>query len=288
MPEEKKGISFTDILRTQIAEPSAPNSRSIHYKSLVEHESSHYLRTGIEALADSIGDLGLLQDLLVKKGYDNKYVIVAGHRRYLAIKMLVEDRGRKDLERINCCVLEEEEDSVITELKLHATNMTTRELSENEKMLAIASMKSLIVKARARGYKIKGKVRDLIGQSVNLRSTQVQKYLTISEQASPEVKEALARGEMTVENAYKTTRPEEQQDMAGGAEKNKTKEPFDYWVKLVDLAIHRLNNVKKLTRELEDKEIEALVEELEKRLDKEKIKRSKERDKLMRFSGGAQ
>ena len=208
----KKNVSFdiTSMLNKVSMEEINQKRKKINYKKLIPHEKNHYSLDAIEELADSIESVGLLQDLVVKEYDNDNFKIVAGHRRHLAITLLVEKRGLVQFSDIYCHIIENQEDDVITQLKLHMTNTTARELTEHDKMIAVAETKRLVLEAKERGFNIKGKTRDIIGDALNLGSTQVQKYLNIQEQATLEVKEALKKGEITVQDAYNTTRPKKE------------------------------------------------------------------------------
>lgn len=94
----------------------------------------------LKGLKDSIELLGLKQNLVVKKIEKNKYEIIAGHRRYLAMKKLYEE-GNLNFEYIPCKV--EDDDYIKNELELLMTNSTTRELSDWEKITQVARMESI-------------------------------------------------------------------------------------------------------------------------------------------------
>lgn len=208
MAEKKAAFDIKSMLNTTSIQQATQNKKRINYKNLIPHEKNHYSLNNIEELADSIEDIGLQQELVVKPAEDGiNYTIIIGHRRHLAFTMLIEERLRTDLQDIPCVVLDKNEDELLSLLKLHLTNTTAREMTEHDKMIAISELKELIRDAKEKGLPIKGKVRDIIAESVNLGSTQVQKYLNINEQASKEVKDALKSGEITVQEAYDTTRP---------------------------------------------------------------------------------
>lgn len=57
---------------------------------------------GIQELAASIAAHGLLQSLVVRKGKRGKYEIVAGQRRYLALKYLAESKVLAADEPVPC------------------------------------------------------------------------------------------------------------------------------------------------------------------------------------------
>lgn len=73
----------------------------IHYTKLVRNEKQYCDakdKEEIEGLADIIeADGTVLQDLLVKKLDADEYKIIAGHKRHAACKLLVEERGKKNL-----------------------------------------------------------------------------------------------------------------------------------------------------------------------------------------------
>jgi len=60
---------------------------------------------GIDELAASIAAHGLLQSLVVREGKRGKYQVIAGQRRYLALRLLVEEPRRlRTREPQNACV----------------------------------------------------------------------------------------------------------------------------------------------------------------------------------------
>ena len=67
---------------------------------------------GLAELARSISEHGLLQNLVVRRLPDGKFVVVAGERRCRAIAMLVESgsTGRVDHMQVPCLVLESDVD----------------------------------------------------------------------------------------------------------------------------------------------------------------------------------
>ncbi len=81
----------------------------------------------IAELADSIEKQGLINPILVQKRDDGKYVVIAGHRRYEAVKRL-------GLPHIECNVFEDmnEKDIVLAQLaeNVQRKNMSAYELVE--------------------------------------------------------------------------------------------------------------------------------------------------------------
>lgn len=205
---KKSAFDIKSMLNSASMEEQTQKRKKIHYKQLVAHEKNHYSLEGIEDLADSIENVGLLSEILVKptgeKNEEGKdlYTIVSGHRRVLAITKLVEERGLKEHAKVPCVETSPSEEETITELKLHYANTTAREMSPYDKMMAIAELKRLIQKAKSEGIPIKGRIKELVGEAVGLKPTQTQAYMTVAENSSDEVKEAIKAGELTVDQAY--------------------------------------------------------------------------------------
>lgn len=203
---KKAGFDIRSILNTESLADSNQTRKKISYEKLVPHKENHYSIDDIEELADAIEDVGLQQELVVKDNDNGTYTIAIGHRRHEAIKILVEERKLIQYKEIWCNVIPSSENEVITQLKLHLTNTTAREMTEYDKMEAVSALKKLIKAAKEQGIVIKGKIRDVIADSMNMGKTQVQKYISIEEQAKPEIKDALKKGEITVQGAYDTIR----------------------------------------------------------------------------------
>jgi len=275
MAKDKPIFDIKSMLNTSSIEQATQRKRRIHYKNLFPHEENHYSLHYIDELADSIQDVGLLQDLVVKPAGAGIYKIIVGHRRHLAIKMLVEERGLAEYEEVVCDVINENEDELLTLLKLHLTNTTTREMTEHDKMMAVSELKDLIIAAKEKGIPIKGKVRDIIAETVNLGATQVQKYLNINEQATDDVKESLKKGEITVQEAYETTRPKKERhppkqaadesDAEANDIEDETAEPLLGENQVRDV-IRKFNAFKKASIEIDNPELDALICKVEERL----------------------
>ena len=62
---------------------------------------------GIDELAASIASHGLLQSLVVTKGKRGKYAVIAGRRRYLALKALAKAGTIEADMPVPCCVAAE-------------------------------------------------------------------------------------------------------------------------------------------------------------------------------------
>jgi ParB family chromosome partitioning protein len=196
-------FNIKNLLNEESLKQARNDRKKIHYSKLVPNPKNIYSISDIEELADSIEDSGLLQNLVVKENGDDTYEIVSGHRRWNATKLLVEERNHEEYAEVECLVLSKDEDELQTLLKLHTTNLLARNISEYEKMQAIKELEEIYTQLAEKGQKPKGKIRDLIAEQVDLKPTQVQKYMTISKKADDETLSDLEEGNITVEQAYK-------------------------------------------------------------------------------------
>lgn len=161
---------------------------------------------GIKELKDSIELLGLKQNLLVKKLDSNKYEIIAGHRRYIAMKRLYEE-GNENFKYIPCKV--EEDDDIRSELSLIITNSTARELTDWEKIHQANKLKELLTEYKKR-EKIPGRIRDIIANILKVSSTQIARMESISKNLIDEFKEELKEEKVNFSSAYELSKLDEE------------------------------------------------------------------------------
>ena len=166
----------------------------------------------LKGLKDSIELLGLKQNLVVKKIEKNKYEIIAGHRRYLAMKKLYEE-GNLNFEYIPCKV--EDDDYIKNELELLMTNSTTRELSDWEKITQANKLKELLTEYKKK-EKLPGRVRDIISDILNTSPTQVARMESISKNLVEEFKEHENKKEITIKTVKEKENEEQEIEVLEG------------------------------------------------------------------------
>jgi len=109
---------LTEIDQGMILEPAAPLRASIEEEPLRE-------------LAESIRQLGLLQPIIVRK-HDEKFEVVAGHRRLLATRIV-------GLPRVQCLVCDDDSDDQVLAARLHE-NIMRRDISPVEEAALYAEL----------------------------------------------------------------------------------------------------------------------------------------------------
>ena len=204
--------------------------RMIPLDDLIRSPGNHYMMDGIEELADSILQVGLLQNLYVKEADENgKYEIISGHRRKEACQLNVE-RGYEEWSQVPCHV-DGCQDPLLTELKLLEANARTRILTPPELSLQASRLARLYQKLKDQGVKIHGRVRELVANEMGISPAQVSRYESINENLIEGLKEKFKAERIGVTDAYdlSTLTEEEQAQVmemyeAGGDWKNKIAE----------------------------------------------------------------
>ena len=173
--------------------------------------------SGIEELADSIDLIGLQQPLVVTKT-DTGYILIAGHRRFEAIKKLGWDTVP--------CIVSKPINNELEMLALIQTNTQTRELSYIERMEAVKRTEEILLSLKEKGYKFSGRFRDRIGEVVNENGTEIARMQAIDKNLTQEGKALLKSGELSPNAAYEMQKiPETQQKELVSKLKKEKKSP---------------------------------------------------------------
>lgn len=163
----------------------------------------------IEQLADSFLLVGQEQSTVLAR-VNGEYRIIDGHRRNLANIMNLE-RGHNAYEKVRYFYKDMSE--TMYELSLLAGNGFTQDLTAYEKTELAARWKKALEKAKAEGeIKLEGRIRDIVGEIIGEKPTQMARIETINNNLTEEAKEQFKQGHLGMSAAYETARlPEEQQ-----------------------------------------------------------------------------
>lgn len=195
---KEKGACFTVVM--------------VHYTRLIPSEMNNYSVEGIKELARMIQlSGGVKQNLLVRKKTTDEYEVIAGHRRRLAVKYLVEELGEEQYSMVPVHV--EKEDDTLSEINLILTNCAARERSDWEKMMEVERLTELIQAMQSgpedvrRRFKqtfgvepgIYGReLRKVIAGALGLSETKVANLNHINRNLSRPLKERFKEGEIGV------------------------------------------------------------------------------------------
>ncbi|WP_459482084.1 ParB/RepB/Spo0J family partition protein [Clostridium saccharoperbutylacetonicum] len=186
---------------------------SIDISNLIPWEEENFYsidENELKELKDSIEVFGVQQNLVVKKvnnknvsDSDTKYEIIAGHRRYLALKKLFEE-GKTQFQYAPCKV-ENEEDSVKDKLLLLITNSTARQLTDWEKTKQAEKLRELLIEYKKK-EKLPGGVRKIIADILNTSPTQVARMDRISKNLTEDFKQEFKDEKVNISTAYELSK----------------------------------------------------------------------------------
>lgn len=184
----------------------------VHYSKLVPSENNNYSTDNIEELARAILlSGGIKQNLLARKKSPDEYELIAGHRRRLAVKYLVEEMGLDSYAMVPVHV--EKDGDVISEINLILANCSVRERTDWEKMMEVTRLTELVKalqtgteEEQERFRKLFGKepslggreLRKVVAESLGLSETRVANFRHIEGSLVPELKEKFQTGEIGV------------------------------------------------------------------------------------------
>lgn len=176
-------------------------------------ESNFYSQENIEELADSFLTVGQQQPTVLGR-INGEFKIVSGHRRNLANILNIE-RGHEEFKKVR--YLYKDMTGAMFELSLLIGNAYNRELSAWEKTQQAQKLKEALIRAREEdGLEITGKLRDIIAELMNESPTNIARMDSINNNATQEIKEEFAKGNIGVTTAYEAAKlpPEEQKAIA--------------------------------------------------------------------------
>lgn len=180
----------------------------------------------IDKLADSFLLVGQEQPTVLAR-VNGEYRIIDGHRRNRANIFNLE-RGYQEYAKVRYFYRDMSE--IMYELALLAGNGYTQELTDYEKTELAARLKTALEAARDAGeIKIEGRIRDLVGEILGEKPTNMARIEKINNSLTDEAKEQFKEGRLGISAAYETARlPEEEQKAiaarAAAGENVRTKE----------------------------------------------------------------
>lgn len=182
-------------------------TKDISIFKMYRNKLNFYDLADIEELAGDILMYGLKQNLEVvyEPNEQGEYRIVAGERRWLALKHLV-GQGYKDFEIATCKLTtpqDEDEEQVEIIIANAYRTKSVKDIIEEEQRL-----KACLERMKADGKKIKGydlqsgRLRDVISSMLKMSKTKIAQVESISNNLIPEFREELNKERLTFSAAY--------------------------------------------------------------------------------------
>lgn len=194
-------------------------TKDVSIFKMYRNSMNFYDLSGIEELAGEILMYGLKQnlELVFEPCEAGEYRIVAGERRWLALKMLVE-KGYKEFEMATCKLTtpqdsDEEQIEIIIANAYRVKNI--KDMIEEEQRLKASLERMKTAGKQVKGYDLQsGRLRDVISQMLHMSKTKIAQIEAVSNNLIPEFKEELDRERLTFSAAYELSgmTPEQQQE----------------------------------------------------------------------------
>ena len=219
-----------------------------------KNPNNHYSISGIESLAESIKQYGLLQPLHVMET-ENGYRLLGGERRLTAIDTLIKDDAVSDWteDTLIPCVVKDAEDVKLDlspenkeRYAIITSNREQRAYTDGDRYMEIQEWKKIIDELRSKGIEyingvdeegkekkvgIKGeKTRDILAQTTGMSRGQINNFETVHNSGTDKLKDALLQGKISVSTAAKAAKDltdEEQDGIAEAVEKGEKVSPAD-------------------------------------------------------------
>lgn len=219
-----------------------------------KNPNNHYSISGIESLAESIKQYGLLQPVHVMET-ETGYRLLGGERRLTAIDTLIKDDAVSDWteDTLIPCVIKDAEDVKLDlspenkeRYAIITSNREQRAYTDGDRYMEIQEWKKIIDELRSKGIEyingvdeegnekkvgIKGeKTRDILAQATGMSRGQINNFETVHNSGTDKLKDALLQGKISVSTAAKAAKDltdEEQDGIAEAVEKGEKVSPAD-------------------------------------------------------------
>ena len=185
--------------------PETDTRERIEYlplSSLVYDERNFYSIDGVEELAANIELVGLQQPLRVLRGEDPFYVIVSGHRRAAALRILAEEDPER-WKTVPCIVERPAASPEMEELRLIYANADTRRMTSADQAKQAERVSELLYALKEQGVEFPGRMRDHVAEVCKINKTKLAELKVIREKLSKDWTPYWQRNEISHACAYK-------------------------------------------------------------------------------------
>ena len=217
MAESSKKFNLTELLNQRSKEIAQQEtaaekgtttdgvSTTADIDDLIPSKDNFYSVEDVQDLKQSIELLGILQPLLVTKEND-KWRIIAGHRRRIAIMQLV-DEGKERFRNVPIMV-KQTKNAILDRLALIMTNRF-REKTDWEKMTESIETEKLVQELKEQ-MDIPGRTRDLLAEIIETSPAQLGRYKAIYNNLTAELMEEFKAGKIGVSVIYEISQLEKE------------------------------------------------------------------------------
>lgn len=207
---DKKGFDLANLLKDVPKLDTADGREQIEYIDISQIESdpgNFYNLVQLEELASNIAVVGLQQPLRVRTSETDpeKVVVVSGHRRQAALKLLIKE-GREDLREVPCIREHVTGSAALQELRLIYGNSDTRVLSSAELAKQAERVEMLLYQLKEEGFEFPGRMRDHVAQACRISAPKLSRLKVIRENLIPQYMSLFEKDKLPEQTAYALAR----------------------------------------------------------------------------------
>ncbi len=189
----KKTFDLASLMAQQRQE-IVSDSDTIRYlpvDELLDNSGNFYAVDDVRELCDSIAVSGVLQPILVRPAPEGGYLIIAGHRRTKAVRILREEwtgKGENPWASIPAVIRpvpKDRAEELLEELALVTTNSAVRKLTDQELSRQAEKLTEILYGLKSEGYSFPGRMRKLVADAVGVSETKLARIKKIREKLSP-------------------------------------------------------------------------------------------------------
>lgn len=202
MTETKTGgLNFAAMLRG-VSEPgTAEQITLLPLDALHPDPENFYSLDGLDKLAESIELVGLMDPIRVRPEGDS-FVIVSGHRRTAAIRMIRDGGSDQFAAGVPCIVEFGGGSDAMRKLRLIFANSSTRQLTSAEQSRQAEEVTRLLYELKEQGVEFPGRMRDHVAEACNVSKTKIGRLHAIRENLKPELLNLYDHGTLNEAAAY--------------------------------------------------------------------------------------
>lgn len=153
----------------------------------------------IPDLAGDIETVGLQQPLLVRPSEDGHVVLISGHRRRAALKLLV-DEGKERFRQVPC-IRKTGGNALVYEMQLIFANAHTRVLTNAEIGKQAARLEEIFYQLKEQGYEFPGRMIDHVAEACNIKRAKLGRIKKIFTHLAPCYKPLWDAGDLPEDTA---------------------------------------------------------------------------------------
>lgn len=208
------GFNMLDILNEKSVKSNLQNVENnnfdlqyIDVDKIEFNERNFYNTDEIEELKETIKVAGLQHNILVKDLGKDRYRVISGHRRMIALKELI-SQGELSTNKVPCKVISVAE--LEERLLLVTLNSTAREITPHEKMLQVKEVTEIAREMKQADKSLySGKLIDYLANILNMSSSEIGRYQKIEKDLGEELKSEFKNGNISTDVAYEVARLDE-------------------------------------------------------------------------------